>query len=199
MRKISLFAFTMLMLFCATTVMAADNGKKILDKVADKIAISKGFTAKFSISGGKLNNSGTISVKGDKFCARVSNAIMWYDGKTQWVYNKKSDEVNVSHPKASAQQSMNPYNFLNLYKKGYTITSSNIASGTQVHLVGKGKSISEMYILVDKTYNIKEVKFLQKGTWVTIHISNLKNQALDNSTFTFNAKEFPQAEIIDMR
>ena len=189
----------MLMLFCATTVMAADNGKKILDKVADKIAISKGFTANFSISGGKLNNSGTISVKGDKFCARVSNAIMWYDGKTQWVYNKKSDEVNVSHPSASAQQSMNPYNFLTLYKKGYTITSSNIASGTQVHLVGKGKSISEMYILVDKTFNIKEVKFLQKGTWVTIHISNLKNQALNNSTFTFNAKEFPQAEIIDMR
>jgi outer membrane lipoprotein-sorting protein len=56
-----------------------------------------------------------------------------------------------------------------------------------------------MYILVDKAYNIKEVKFLQKGTWVTIHISNLKNQALNNSTFTFNAKEFPQAEIIDMR
>ena len=190
MKKISLFAFTMLMLFCATTAMAADNGKKILDKVADKIAISKGFTANFTISGGKLNNSGTISVKGDKFCARVSNAIMWYDGKTQWV---------VSHPSASAQQSMNPYNFLTLYKKGYTITSSNIASGTQVHLVGKGKSISEMYILVDKVYNIKEVKFLQKGTWVTIHISNLKNQALNNSTFTFNAKEFPQAEIIDMR
>jgi outer membrane lipoprotein-sorting protein len=107
--------------------------------------------------------------------------------------------VNVSHPNASAQQSMNPYNFLTLYKKGYTITSSNAASGTQVHLVGKGKSISEMYILVDKNYNIKEVKFLQKGTWVTIHISNLKNQTLDNSVFTFNAKEFPQAEIIDMR
>ena len=199
MRKISLFAFTLLMLFCTTTAIAADNGKKILDKASEKIAISKGFTANFSISGGKLNNSGTISVKGDKFCARVSNAIMWYDGKTQWVYNKKSEEVNVSHPNASAQQSMNPYNVLTLYKKGYTITSSNAASGTQVHLVGKGKSISEMYILVDKNYNIKEVKFLQKGTWVTIHISNLKNQTLDNSVFTFNAKEFPQAEIIDMR
>jgi outer membrane lipoprotein-sorting protein len=94
---------------------------------------------------------------------------------------------------------MNPYTFVNLYKKGYTITSTDVASGTQVHLVGKGKSISEMYILVDKSYNIKEIKFYQKGNWVTIHISNLKNQSLDDTVFTFNAKDFPKAEIIDLR
>ena len=124
---------------------------------------------------------------------------MGYDGKTQWVYNKKADEVNISHPNASSQQSMNPYTFLNLYKKGYTITSTAAASGTQVHLVGKGKSISEMYILVDKSYNIKEIKYCQKGNWITIHISNLKNQSLDDSAFIFNAKDFPKAEVIDLR
>lgn len=193
------FSFTLLLLFSVTALFAADQGKKILDKASDRISVSKGFTANFTISSSKFNNSGTISVKGNKFCARTQSATMWYDGKTQWVYNKKADEVNISHPSASSQQSMNPYTFLNLYKKGYTITSTNAASGTQVHLVGKGKSISEMYILVDKTYNIKEIKFLQKGTWVTIHISNLKNQSLDDSVFTFNAKDFPKAEIIDLR
>jgi len=192
--------FSLLLVTIMTTALfAADNGKKILDKASDKIAISKGFTASFNISGGKLNNSGTISVKGNKFCARTNNAIMWYDGKTQWVYNKKSEEVNISRPSSSAQQSMNPYTFLNLYKKGYTTQTSTTASGTQVHLVGKGKSISEMYILLDKAYNIKEVKFCQKGKWVTIHISNLKNRTLPNSEFSFNAKDFPKAEVIDMR
>lgn len=193
------FSVNLLLLFSFTALFAADQGKKILDKASDRISVSKGFTASFTISSSKFNNSGTISVKGNKFCARTQSATMWYDGKTQWVYNKKADEVNISHPSASSQQSMNPYTFLNLYKKGYTITSTNAASGTQVHLVGKGKSISEMYILVDKTYNIKEIKFLQKGTWVTIHISNLKNQSLDDSVFTFNAKDFPKAEIIDLR
>jgi outer membrane lipoprotein-sorting protein len=197
MKKI--LTITLLLLFSVTALFAADEGKKILDKAANKISVSKGFTANFTISSNKFSNSGNISVKGNKFCARTSKAIMWYDGKTQWVYNKKADEVNISYPNSSSQQSMNPYTFLNLYKKGYTITSTNAASGTQVHLVGKGQSISEMYILVDKAYNIKEIKFLQKGNWVTIHISNLKNQSLDNSVFTFSAKDFPQAEIIDMR
>ena len=199
MRKISLFAFTMLMLFCATTAMAADNGKKILDKVADKIAISKGFTANFTISGGKLNNSGTISVKGDKFCARVSNAIMWYDGKTQWVYNKKSDEVNVSHPSASAQQSMNPYTFLNLYKQGYSNTVETKNNDYIVHLVGKGKGISEMYVTVDKRYNLKQIKLKQGNNWITISVSNVKHVSVSDSAFRFNSKEYPKAEIIDLR
>ena len=194
-----LISITLLLLFFVTALFAADQGKKILDKASDKISVSKGFTASFTISGSKFNNSGTISVKGNKFCARTQNTTMWYDGKTQWVYNKKADEVNISHPSASSQQSMNPYTFLNLYKKGYIITSTAAASGTQVHLVGNGKSISEMYILVDKNYNIKEIKFYQKGNWVTIHISNLKNQPLDDSVFTFNAKDFPKAEIIDLR
>lgn len=194
-----LISITLLLLFSVTPLFAADQGRKILDKASDRISVSKGFTASFTISGSKFNNSGTISVKGNKFCARTSSATMWYDGKTQWVYNKKADEVNISHPSASSQQSMNPYTFLNLYKKGYTITSTAAASGTQVHLVGKGKSISEMYILVDKSYNIKEIKFCQKGNWITIHISNLKNQSLDDSAFIFNAKDFPKAEIIDLR
>ena len=194
-----LISITLLLLFFVTALFAADQGKKILDKASDKISVSKGFTASFTISGSKFNNSGTISVKGTKFCARTQNTTMWYDGKTQWVYNKKADEVNISHPSASSQQSMNPYTFLNLYKKGYIITSTAAASGTQVHLVGNGKSISEMYILVDKNYNIKEIKFYQKGNWVTIHISNLKNQPFDDSVFTFNAKDFPKAEIIDLR
>ena len=194
-----LISITLLLLFFVTALFAADQGKKILDKASDKISVSKGFTASFTISGSKFNNSGTISVKGNKFCARTQNTTMWYDGKTQWVYNKKADEVNISHPSASSQQSMNPYTFLNLYKKGYIITSTAAASGTQVHLVGNGKSISEMYILVDKNYNIKEIKFYQKGNWVTIHISNLKNRPLDDSVFTFNAKDFPKAEIIDLR
>jgi outer membrane lipoprotein-sorting protein len=197
MKKLVLI--TLLLLSSVTALFAADQGKKLLDKVSDRISVSKGFTASFTISSSKFNNSGTISVKGNKFCARTPNATMWYDGKTQWVYNKKADEVNISHPSASSQQSMNPYTFVNLYKKGYTITSTDVASGTQVHLVGKGKSISEMYILVDKSYNIKEIKFYQKGNWVTIHISNLKNQSLDDTVFTFNAKDFPKAEIIDLR
>lgn len=191
-------------LLTAITISAAGNtsaqAKKILDKAAAKVNLKSGASANFTISGGKLGgHSGSIAIKGNKFNARTDKAIIWYDGKTQWLLNTKSDEVNVSNPSPAVQQSMNPYTFLNLYKQGYTLSYTNAASGYQVHLVGKGKSISELYILINKSYTIKQVKMQQKGQWITINISNFKAAKLSDATFTFNRKDYPKAEVIDLR
>ncbi len=199
MKKI-LFILIALMTF--TTVNAADTSakaRKILDKAAAKVNLKSGATANFTISGGKLGTqSGSISIKGNKFNARIPKAIIWYNGKTQWLYNKSSDEVNISVPSAAQQQSMNPYTFLTLYKKGYTMSYASTASGDQVHLVGKGKSISEMYILIDKNSVIKQVKMKQGNQWITINISNFRAAKLSDSAFQFNAKDYPKAEVIDL-
>lgn len=190
-------------LLAAVTLHAASNAstaKNTLDKAASKIGLAKGVNATFTISGGSFGTqSGSIAIKGNKFNARTANAIIWYDGKTQWLYNKKNEEVNVSTPSAAKQQSMNPYKFLSLYKSGYTMTQTNAASGYQVHLTGQGKSISEMYILVDKQYNIKQVKMKQGKNWITINISNVKRQSYSDADFRFSAKDYPNAEVIDLR
>ena len=188
-------------LFTATSFANnAADARKILDKAAAKVNLKSGASANFTITGNNMGTqSGTIFIKGNKFNARTSNAIMWYNGKTQWVYSKKNNEVNVSTPSASQQQSMNPYTFLSLYKKGYNMSVSTTASGHQIHLIGKGKSISEMYILVDKSYTIKQVKMKQKNGWMTINISNFKATSISDSAFTFNAKDYPKAEVIDLR
>lgn len=197
MKKITSLLIALLCMLTATAQNASE-ARSLLDKAAAKISIKSGATANFTISGGKLGNqSGTISVKGNKFNARTAAAIVWYDGKTQWFYSKKNNEVNVSHPGAS--QSMNPYTFLSLYKQGYTLSLNKSASGNQVHLVGKGKSISEMYILLDGACNIKQVKMKQGSQWITINVTGLRSQSLPDSAFQFNSKEFPKAEVIDLR
>lgn len=192
------------MVMTTLTIAAADTSAqatKILDKAAAKVNIKNGAVANFTINGGKLGNkSGSISIKGNKFNARTDNAIMWFDGKTQWLYNKKSNEVNVSTPSAAQQQSMNPYTFLTLYKQGYSKSMEKTASGNyNIHLTGKGKPIGEMYILIDNAYNIKQVKMLQNGQWITITISNLKAKNINDAAFKFNAKDFPKSEVIDLR
>lgn len=188
---------------CTLNVCAAGNtsaeARKILDKAAAKVNLKNGATADFSISGGKLAQSGSIAVKGNKFNARTSKAIIWFNGKTQWLYNTASNEVNISNPSATVLQSMNPYNFLSLYKNGYDLSLEKSASGHLVHLTGKGKSISEMYILIDKTYTIKQVKMKQKNQWMVINITNFKQKSLSDAAFTFNAKDYPKAEVIDLR
>jgi len=203
-RIISLIA---LIAICAFTATISANGnsnaaKKVLDKAVAKLNIKGGTTASFSITGNKIGTQkGSISIKGNKFHASTASAIVWYNGKTQWTYVKKNEEVNVSTPSAAQQSSMNPYTFVNLYKKGYSMQLNKTASGNQVHLKAQNQkaSIKEAYILVDGNNNIKEVKMRQASGWVTISISNIRQKSLSDATFTFNAKDYPKAEVIDLR
>ena len=159
--------------------------------------------ADFSMSSAQFSNtSGSISVKGQMFCASTSVATMWFDGKTLWTYMAKNDEVNVTTPTAERLQTLNPYNFINLYKQGFKYTMTKADKTFNVHLTAKDKSrtVQEMFITVDKaTYHPTEVKLLQKQKWTIFTISNLKTTKLDDSVFRFNSNDFPSAEVIDLR
>lgn len=183
-----------------TCFAANSSARQTLDKAAAKVNLSKGAYADFSISSSKIGTqSGSIAMKGNKFNARTGSTIIWFDGKTQWLYNKRNEEVNVSAPKSSQLASMNPYYFLTLYKKGYAMTQSTTSGGYNVHLTGKSNSIKEAYILVDKQYNIKQIKIKQGQQWVTITVKNLRSKSYSDSAFRFNAKDYPKAEVIDLR
>ena len=115
---------------------------------------------------------------------------------------KKNNEVNVTNPTEAQLQSINPYNFINMYKKGYKYTMTSAASSHTVHLTatsGKQK-IQEMFITVDKkTSRPSEVKLLQGTKWTTFVITNLKQTKLSDAEFSFNSKDYPTAEVIDLR
>jgi hypothetical protein len=71
-----------------------------------------------------------------------------------------------------------------------------------VHLTAtdKKRSIHEMYILVNqKTYVPSQIRMRQKKGWTTININNFKQTALSDGIFRFNSKDFPNAEVIDLR
>lgn len=181
---------------------SAQTAKQVLDKTAATISSKNGIKAHFNIAGNKYGNvSGTIAVKGRKFQATTPMAMMWFDGKTQWTYMRKNDEVNVSNPTEAQLQAINPYNFIHMYKQGYTYTLTKGANYV-VHLKATqaGRSVQEMYITVNKrSYTPSQVKMRQGKSWTTINISGLQRKSLSNNLFRFNAKDYPKAEIIDLR
>lgn len=181
----------------------AAKAKQILDKTASIISNKGGASANFKISGSKTGTtSGQISIKGNKFYASTPEAMMWYNGKTQWTYLKSAQEVNVSNPNDAQQARLNPYKFITLYKSGYTLSMKNVSGGYEVHLVAQNskRPIKEMYITVNsKTYLPSTVKIQSGGSWTTITISNFRTANLSDSMFTFNSKDFPKAEVIDLR
>lgn len=175
----------------------------ILDKTAACIGSKGGTSANFQILGGKIKTtSGSIAIKGNKFHARTPQAIIWYDGKTQWTYMKKANEVNISSPTVAQQVSINPYTFINIYRSGYNITMKVIDKNYQIHLISTDnrKSIKEMYLLINKvSYHPIQIKMRPKDEWITVNITNFNKKNLPNSTFIFKAKDCPSAEIIDLR
>ena len=178
---------------------SAQTARQVLDKTAAALSNKGGITASFSIKGGV---SGTISVKGRKFQASTPQGIVWFDGKTQWTYVEQNGEVNVSNPTAAELQAINPYNFIHLYRNGYKAELKDVGSLYQIHLVatGKGQSIGEMFIRVDKNTYAPTILSMREGkNWTTITVGSFKKANLADSYFTFPSKDYPQAEIVDLR
>lgn len=199
MKKILSFAFMALM----SLGTFAQTAQQVLDKTAKIIGNKSGASANFQMSSSKYGSaSGTIAIKGNKFSAHTPQATVWYNGKTQWTYMKKTNEVNVSNPTQAQQMSMNPYTFINIYKTGYTSTMKTAGSNYEVRLVAhnKKRTVQELVITIDKkSYVPSKIKMRQGSSWSTITVSNFKAKNVPNSTFTFNSKDYPSAEIVDLR
>ena len=85
----------MLMVVIATTAVAqnATQARKILDKTAAIVGNKGGASANFTLTNKKMGSvSGSISIKGRMFHATTPQAIVWYNGKTQWSYMKANEE-----------------------------------------------------------------------------------------------------------
>jgi outer membrane lipoprotein-sorting protein len=195
--------FAIIMMLLLSVGAQAESAKRILDKAAATVSNPGGVQAHFQMISKQFGSTeGDIAVKGRKFHATTPDATIWFDGKTQWTYMKGNDEVNISNPTEAQLQAINPYNFINIYKKGYKLEVKKVEHFYEVHLIptDKNRKIQEMYIVVDETsYHPTHVKMKQKDKWSTIVISKLKTASLSDDLFKFNSKDFPQAEIIDLR
>jgi outer membrane lipoprotein-sorting protein len=195
--------FSLIMMFLLCVGAHAESAKRILDKAAASVSNPGGVQAHFQMISKQFGSTeGQIAVKGNKFHATTPDATIWFDGKTQWTYMKGNDEVNISNPTEAQLQAINPYNFINIYKNGYSLSAKKVENFYEVHLVPKDKNrkIQEMYIIVDcNSYHPTHVKMKQKDKWSTIIISQLSTATLSDNLFQFNSKDFPKAEIIDLR
>ncbi len=198
--EIRKFILSALCVLSGLTIQAQDV-KQVLDRTAKVVSNKSGVSAAFTIKSNNMNASGTIAIKGKKFHATTPQATIWFDGKTQWTYLKKNDEVNVLNPTESEIAAINPYNFIFLYKNGYNATMTRKNGNFEVHLKAQEKkNISELYIVVDqRTYIPSQIRVKQQKGWNTIDIRHFKEANLSDNTFRFNSKDFPSAEVIDLR
>lgn len=200
-KKIYLLA---LALSLAVSVFAQKDkqAREVLDKTAAALKQAEGVRATF---GGTAQ--GTLLLKGERFYLSSGGIQSWFDGKTQWSYLEDSEEVNISNPTPEELQTINPYALLSIYKNGYNykyagVKSRNGKQGYEVILTPEKKQdITAITLFVSKTYQPIYIKVEQSNKSVNeIMVNSYQtHQPLDNATFTFDKKKFPNAEVIDLR
>ena len=205
---------TVLLFCCGLFVLNSfsQDATKILDSAASKIrksgSVKVEFTASSSNSAGEQGKtSGTMLLQGKKFQLTTPEMITWFDGHTQWSYVPENEEVNITNPTETEIQVINPYIFLDVYKKGYDNSLRETKSGNQpsyeVHLQAQKEEMStqEIYITVRKSdCSLLGIRARQSDVWTSITIKSIAgNQKFKDADFTFPAYIYPNVEVIDLR
>jgi len=215
MRK---YIFSVLIALLSLPVIAQQQqsqAKVVLDRTAEAFRKAGGVKADFivkAVTNGLAEGaeSGTIQLKGEKFVLKTSDVVTWFDGKTQWSYVAKNDEVNVSSPTQEELQQINPYTFLYMYQKGfsYKLGTTKTFRGKavwEVILTAKDKKqeLERIILFVTKdTYEPLYILLQQRGQQTRNEITVTTYQTRQNyadSVFAFDRKQYPSAEIIDLR
>lgn len=205
--------FALLSLALPTYSQGSNEAKAVLDKTASIVkrsgAMEISFTASSFMSGVQKGNlAGTIYLKGRKFHIISTNILSWYNGKNLWTLNKATNEVNVSEPTTHERETMDPYLFIDLYRQGYSYSMKDTRlrghDCYEIHLNATNKrlEVKEMILTIDKQTHLPICVRLREGSkyWVRISLLRCKvKQKYSDSAFSFNAKDFPQAQIIDIR
>ncbi|WP_294589404.1 LolA-like putative outer membrane lipoprotein chaperone [uncultured Phocaeicola sp.] len=193
-------------LFLLATVSAwpqqAAKAKKLLDQTTQVYQNAGGISIHFTGS-----QDGKILLDGNRFYLECGGIKSWFDGRTQWSYVSQNDEVTVSNPTDEELQAINPYTWISMYQQGF-----NYQYGGQKSL--KGKSGEEVILTPKKKQDIKQITLLigknnvpqyiciesRQGEKQEIVVQSYRDkQHYNDQTFRFNARQYPHAEVIDMR
>jgi len=207
--------FTLLLFISFALVAQAQNARDILDKASDTYNKAGAVTAKFTLDAkdpkAKTTYSydGTAYMKGNKFKIEIPDAITWFNGATQWVYIKDTEEVNITNPTGDELQAISPSVLFNIYKKGFDLKykGEKTVGGKSVYEIEltpqkKGTEFTKIIVEISKANNLfSKISVTDKsGIENILTIKSYQTgTSLIDTMFQFNKADYPNAEIVDLR
>jgi outer membrane lipoprotein-sorting protein len=193
------------------------KAKGILDEVSAKTRSFKTISADFSFSmenkAMSINekNDGSIKLKGQKYFVDLPGAgiKVYSDGKTNWNYMKQGNQVTISTIDEGSSELMDPSSLFSIYEKGFTskFIAEKTVGGKVVYQIDlfpdkKEYDVSKISIEINKaTMMIQSAQlFGNDGNLYGITVKKMEtNKEFTDSDFAFDAKKFPDVEVIDLR
>jgi outer membrane lipoprotein-sorting protein len=185
-----------------------------LDAMSAKYKSIPSFEANFSYT---LTNDvdnineefkGKITVKGDKYRLSLPEQEVINNGTTLWTYLPDAKEVNIDNYDPGSED-VNPSKIFEIYKKGfkYLYLKDETEGGVVcdvIDLVPEKKDAQYFKIRMNISKKDKSVKswtmFDKGGNRYKYSITNFNpNANVEDSYFTYDPKQHPGVEVIDLR
>lgn len=186
--------------------LSAQTADAVLKKTAAAIKGADGLSASFTLTSGSQKISGSMKSASGKFSLVTSTISTWYDGKTMWTYNSKTNETTVMTPTQAELAEANPLYVVNSYSGNFTASFAKTQpkGAKAIVLTPKSKKLGykSVHITISDATNLPSqvVVVPLSGQKITITVAQVKTrQKLQASAFTYPKSKYPGAEIVDLR
>ena len=200
------------------TVMAQEDtrAEKILNDLSEKSKALQPFRIVFDITTVDLQDKsqntayGELILNGKRYVLKNGDSEIWFDGKTIWNYLPDVNEVNVMAPDTGDHSFLaNPRQLFSDYQERfkYHFIGENVADGKKLWVIDLypydlNESYSRLRLQIDQTTQLlySARYFGKNGTHYLIVVRKMEHlKKAPPSLFTFNPKEHPDVEVIDLR
>jgi len=189
------------------------TSEEILRQVSEKTksfsSIKISFTYNMDNPSAKIHETetGILTVQGDKYKLDIAGQKVIADGKTSWTYIADANEVQINSIEED-ENALTPTKLLTSYSSDYKskLTNEITRDGRTLYVIelkpNAEKSFTDVELQVDKElYRIMRIAIKDKSGNTFSYLVNKfeTNSPVKESDFTFNEKDYPGVEVIDMR
>ena len=152
--------------------------------------------------------TGTLYLKGNKYKLELGDQEIICDDKVVWTYLKDVNEVQINNFEPD-ENTINPRDLFTLYETGflYALTGENVENGRAVQVIDltphdKDNPYFKIRLKIDKLKKeiFKTIVFDKNGNNYIYEIKKFSsNLIFSDAFFTFDPKQHPGIEIVDLR
>ena len=183
--------------------------KQVSETTKSFASIRIAFTYNMDNPSAKIHESesGVLTVKGDKYKLDIAGQKVISDNETSWTYISEANEVQINSVEEDAN-ALTPTKLLTSYSEDYKskLVNEITKDGRAQYVIelkpNADKNFTGVELNIDKElYRITRIAIQDKsGNTFTYIVKKFEtNIPVNDADFTFNAKDYPGVEVIDMR
>lgn len=184
----------------------------VLDRLSEKTksysSIQIEFEHLFSNKSAGINeqSSGTLALQGDNFRIDMAQQLIINNSTTQWIYLKEMNEVQIMDYDPEGEDALSPNKLFTVYNEDYKkayVEEKKIGT-EQMHIIDlfpmQTGPIMKVRLTINALKNQIHILALydKNGGVYTYNINSFKTN-IKLAPFSFNAANYPDVEVIDLR